>query len=110
MTRQAEKTVAVFWRLPARLVADCEEADPNGSWPDGFREFLRAAAEDRHRLVVDGPSVSTAISLPESVERYLEREAARLTKATGQSWSAMKVARELWRQLRLPVLSGLAEG
>ena len=103
--KQDDETSQVYWRLPEALVADCEEQDSGGNWAEGYRSFLTKAAKRGDQLVVEGPPVSKSMSLPTDVERYLEDEALRLTKATGQEWSAMQVGRELWRQSRLPRLT-----
>ena len=55
--------------------------------------------------MVEGPPRGRAMSLPDDIGDWLEGEALRLTRETGQSWSKMKVAREIWRQERLSALT-----
>ena len=100
MTKKNAATVQVIWKLPEGLVDECEMQDEKNNWAEGFRTLLKQAASDKYRVmvVVEGPTVSKAMSLPVKVNRYLEREARRLTKETGKSWSTMQVAREIWRQ------------
>ena len=92
-----QTTQAVHWRLPANLVNDCAERDGD-NWAEGFRSLLAKWCRKRQRLVVPTGSVSKAIAMHLDVLERLEAEAKLLTKETGQQWSAMQVAREIWHQ------------
>jgi hypothetical protein len=90
-------TQSVFWKLPGNLVEDCHDRDGE-NWAQGFRDLLAKWCQKRQRLHVPTAPVSKSFSMYSEVLERLEAEAERLTKETGQQWSAMQVGREIWHQ------------
>lgn len=102
---KAPDTIQVRWKLPDRLVTDCVVQDKDGNWAVSFRTLLVEARDEGMEVEPEGPSSSCGFSLPVDVLQYLEDEAERLSSETGMRWSAMQVAREIWRQKRLHCLT-----
>lgn len=86
-------TASVTWRLPLRVAAEMD-----GDWTP-MRELLDEWAESGDEIEVpEGPEETTTVCLRVEHDTLaaLEKEAKRLTRATGRRWSAGKVARLLW--------------
>ena len=85
-------SASVTWRLPLGVATEM-----NGDWTP-MREMLDAWAESGETLEPEDPDETTSVCIRISHEalKALEKEAARLTKKTGKTWSVGKVARTLW--------------
>lgn len=84
---------SVTWRLPTRVAEE-----HGGDWSE-FREVLDGWAKKGKPLEIpEGPEETTSCCMridPETL-KVLEKEAKRMTKATGRRWTAGKVAREVY--------------
>lgn len=87
------ETKSVTWRLPIRVAEEHEN-----DWSE-FRAVLDEWAEKGAELEVpEIPEDTTSCCMRVDVETLaeLEKEAKRLSKATGRRWTAGKVAREVY--------------
>lgn len=87
------ETKSVTWRLPIRVAEEHEN-----DWSE-FREVLDEWAESGEELEVpDAPeeTISCCMRMRPETLKALEKEAKRMTKATGRRWTAGRVAREIY--------------
>lgn len=86
------KSRSVTWRLPVRVAEE-----HTNDWSE-FREVLDEWAESGEELDPDGPedTISCCMRIHHETLAELEKEAKRLTKATGRRWTAGRVAREIY--------------
>lgn len=85
-------TTTVCWRLPKSMI------DKLG--PTGIRKLLERWRKSRRRVrSVEVPEtlVNCCYRMPDPLLLALETEAARLSRATGVTWSVARVVREIWR-------------
>jgi hypothetical protein len=86
-------TFSVCWRLPVDMIEKLG--------PIGIRKLLLQWYEKRRRRLrpPDGhaPLRNVCYRMPEPLLVALEAEAARLSKATGVTWSVARVVREILR-------------
>lgn len=102
-------TRAVSLRLPTELVDDMEEhARADEAWTDQLRKMIAKWRRDGGRCDVSKNAEDTKmamLSLPVDDLVALEREAERLTKLTGKTWSIARVVRLIWAKRRKRLFS-----
>ena len=82
-------------RLPKALIDDC--AARGGKWQDRLRELLDEARSTRFELqAVERHLESRCLMVEADTMEYLEAQARRLTKETGQTWTVGAVVRAIW--------------
>lgn len=98
----SKPTKQVTWRLPVRVASDMgcvpgQRGHAGGDW-SWFRAVLMDWAENPEPLDAEVPEETAVYTMrmPPEVLKALDREAARLSKATGRKWTRARVAREVW--------------